>query len=57
MRRVQLHSRVDNVASVRVAEKAGYQREGTLRMAEQDGREAHDLAVYAMDGRRSVGRD
>ncbi|SIM71107.1 GNAT family N-acetyltransferase [Micromonospora cremea] len=48
MRRVQLHCRVDNVASLRVAEKAGYQREGTLRMAEQEGREAHDLAVFSM---------
>jgi RimJ/RimL family protein N-acetyltransferase len=48
MRRVQLRSRVDNVASLRVAEKAGYQREGTLRMAEQDGCEAHDLAVFSM---------
>jgi RimJ/RimL family protein N-acetyltransferase len=48
MRRVQLHSRVDNVASLRVAEKAGYQREGTLRMAEQEGCEAHDLAVFSM---------
>ena len=48
MRRVQLHARVDNVASLRVAEKAGYQREGTLRMAEWDGEEAHDLAVFSM---------
>ncbi|SCF12243.1 Protein N-acetyltransferase, RimJ/RimL family [Micromonospora coriariae] len=48
MRRVQLHCRVDNMASLRVAEKAGYQRETTLRMAEQDGREAHELAVFAM---------
>ncbi|MET8005592.1 GNAT family N-acetyltransferase [Nonomuraea glycinis] len=48
MRRVQLRSRVDNVASLRVAEKAGYQREGTLRMAEQEGCEAHDLAVFSM---------
>jgi len=48
MRRVQLHSRVDNVASLRVAEKAGYQREGTLRMAEQEGCEAYDLAVFSM---------
>jgi len=48
MRRVVLHSRVDNVASLRVAEKAGYQREGTLRVAEQEGCEAHDLAVFSM---------
>jgi RimJ/RimL family protein N-acetyltransferase len=48
MRRVQLHARVDNVASVRVAEKAGYQREGTLRMAEWQDGQAHDLAVFSM---------
>lgn len=48
MRRVQLHARPDNVASVRVAEKAGYQREGILRMAQWDGAEAHDLAVFSM---------
>ncbi len=48
MRRVQLHARPDNVASVRAAEKAGYRREGALRMAEWDGEEAHDLAVFSM---------
>jgi RimJ/RimL family protein N-acetyltransferase len=48
MRRVQLHVRLDNVASLRVAEKAGYQWEGTLRMADWDGKEAHDLAVFSM---------
>ncbi|MBM7491913.1 RimJ/RimL family protein N-acetyltransferase [Micromonospora luteifusca] len=48
MRRIQLHARVDNVASLRVAEKAGYQREGTLRMAEWDGEKDHDLAVFSM---------
>jgi [ribosomal protein S5]-alanine N-acetyltransferase len=30
-RRLQLHADVDNVASQRVAEKAGYRREGVLR--------------------------
>ncbi|GAB7036462.1 hypothetical protein JCM9533A_03090 [Catenuloplanes niger JCM 9533] len=48
MRRIQLHARLDNVASLRVAEKAGYHREGTLRMAEWDGEKAHDLAVFSM---------
>jgi RimJ/RimL family protein N-acetyltransferase len=48
MRRVQLHARLDNIASVRAAEKAGYQREGTVRIpAGQDG-PAHDLAVFSM---------
>jgi RimJ/RimL family protein N-acetyltransferase len=48
MRRVQLRTRLDNVASLRVAEKAGYQREGTLRMADWDGEAVHDLAVFSM---------
>ncbi|MGC4745196.1 GNAT family N-acetyltransferase [Micromonospora sp. DT201] len=48
MRRIQLRARVDNVASVRVAENAGYQREGTLRMADWDGEKGHDLAVFSM---------
>ncbi|MFC0006770.1 GNAT family N-acetyltransferase [Micromonospora siamensis] len=48
MRRVQLHARLDNIASLRVAEQAGYQREGTLRLAQWDGEEAHDLAVFSM---------
>jgi RimJ/RimL family protein N-acetyltransferase len=48
MRRVQLHARLDNVASVRVAEKAGYRREGTLRTADGEGGEVHDLGVYSM---------
>ncbi|MFI7106772.1 GNAT family N-acetyltransferase [Nonomuraea sp. NPDC050227] len=48
IRRVQLRSRIDNAASLRVAEKAGYQREGTVRVAERDGCEAHDLAVFSM---------
>lgn len=48
MRRVVLHARLDNAASIRVAEKAGYHREGTLRRADWDGEHAHDLAVFSM---------
>ncbi|MGX6604743.1 GNAT family N-acetyltransferase [Micromonosporaceae bacterium Da 78-11] len=48
MRRVELHSRVDNPASVRVAEKAGYRLVSTERIAEQDGCAAHDLSLFAM---------
>ncbi|MEU8329551.1 GNAT family N-acetyltransferase [Micromonospora sp. NPDC048839] len=48
MRRIQLRARLANVASLRVAEKAGYQREGTLRMADWDGEKAHDMAVFSM---------
>ncbi|MEU4621851.1 GNAT family protein [Actinoplanes sp. NPDC023801] len=48
MRRVQLHARTGNVASLRAAEKAGFQHEGTLRMAEWEDEAAHDLAVLSM---------
>ncbi|MFC3992350.1 GNAT family N-acetyltransferase [Actinoplanes siamensis] len=50
MRRVQLHARVDNVASLRAAEKAGFHREGTLRMAEWEDGQAYNLAVFSMIG-------
>lgn len=36
MRQVKLHARQDNAASVRVAEKAGYQWEGVVRVGTQD---------------------
>ena len=48
LRRVQLHARVDNVASLRAAERAGFHREGILRMAEWEDGKAHDLAVLSM---------
>ena len=48
MRRVQLHARVDNVASLRAAQRAGFQREGTLRMAEWEDGKAYDLALFSM---------
>jgi RimJ/RimL family protein N-acetyltransferase len=48
LRRVQVHVRTDNRASLRVADKAGYQREGTLRLAEWDDGQAYDLAVFSM---------
>ena len=43
-----LTANTDNVASVRVAEKAGFRREGTLRRAglEEDG--LHDQAVFSL---------
>lgn len=48
MQRVWLTANTDNIASVRVAEKAGFLREGTLRRAgaEEDG--LHDLAVFSL---------
>ena len=48
LRRIQVRARLDNTASLRAAEKAGYHREGTLRMAERDDGQSHDLAVFSM---------
>jgi RimJ/RimL family protein N-acetyltransferase len=48
VQRAWLTANTDNVASVRVAEKAGFRREGTLRRAglEDDG--LHDQAVFSL---------
>ena len=48
IQRAWLTASTGNVASVRVAEKAGFRREGTLRRAglEDDG--LHDLAVFSL---------
>jgi RimJ/RimL family protein N-acetyltransferase len=48
IQRAWLTANTDNVASVRVAEKARFRREGTLRRAglEDDG--LHDLAVFSL---------
>lgn len=48
MQRVWLTVNTDNPASLRVAEKSGFHREGTLRRAglEDDG--LHDLAVFSL---------
>jgi RimJ/RimL family protein N-acetyltransferase len=48
LQRAWLTANTDNLASVRVAEKAGFRREGTLRRAglEDDG--LHDLALFAL---------
>jgi RimJ/RimL family protein N-acetyltransferase len=48
IQRAWLTANVDNVASVRVAEKAGFHREGTLRRAamEEDG--LHDQAIFSL---------
>jgi RimJ/RimL family protein N-acetyltransferase len=48
LQRAWLTAATDNVASVRVAERAGLHREGTLRRAglEEDG--LHDLAVFSL---------
>ncbi len=48
VQRAWLTANTDNVASVRVAEKAGFRREGTLRRAglEDDG--LHDQALFSL---------
>ena len=48
LQRAWLTANTDNVASVRVAEKAGFRREGTLRRAgvEDDG--LHDQALFSL---------
>ena len=48
LQRVWLNVNTDNLASLRVAQKAGFAHEGTLRRAcmEEDG--LHDIAVLAL---------
>ncbi|WP_327090431.1 GNAT family N-acetyltransferase [Nonomuraea sp. NBC_01738] len=48
LRRIDLTANLDNAASLRVAEKAGFTREGVLRRAvlEDDG--PHDLAMFGL---------
>ncbi|MFI9558310.1 GNAT family N-acetyltransferase [Nonomuraea endophytica] len=48
LRRIDLTANLDNTASIRVAEKAGFTREGVLRAAvlEDDG--PHDLAMFGL---------
>ena len=49
-KRIQLRADVRNVASLRVAEKAGYRREGTLRAAGFNNRQNRriDYAVFSL---------
>jgi RimJ/RimL family protein N-acetyltransferase len=48
MQRIQLCAITDNRPSLRVAEKAGFQREGTLRRAQLEDDGLHDLAVFSL---------
>ena len=48
IQRAWLTANTDNVASVRVAEKAGFRREGTLRRAAVEDDGLHDLAVFSL---------
>lgn len=46
--RLDLHASVANAASIRVAERCGYVREGTLRKAWFRGPAREDLAVFSL---------
>lgn len=46
LRRVELRANLDNTASLRVAAKAGFTREGLLRAAEMEDDGPHDLVVF-----------
>jgi RimJ/RimL family protein N-acetyltransferase len=48
IQRVWLTMNTGNAASARVAEKAGFRREGTLRRAGRESDGLHDLAVYSL---------
>lgn len=48
LQRVSLTAVTGNIASVRVAEKAGFRREGTLRRAALEDGALHDLAVFSL---------
>jgi RimJ/RimL family protein N-acetyltransferase len=48
IQRAWLTANTDNLASVRVAEKAGFRREGTLRRAAREDDGLHDLAVFSL---------
>jgi ribosomal-protein-alanine N-acetyltransferase len=46
--RLDLYAAVSNAASMRVAERCGYVREGTLRRAWYRGPDREDLALYSL---------
>jgi RimJ/RimL family protein N-acetyltransferase len=48
IQRAWLTANTDNIASARVAEKAGFRREGTLRRAGKEDDGLNDLAVYSL---------
>jgi len=48
MQRIQLTAVTGNLPSLRVAEKAGFRREGTLRRAQLEDDGLHDLAVFSL---------
>ncbi|NJP94344.1 GNAT family N-acetyltransferase [Nonomuraea sp. FMUSA5-5] len=48
LRRIDLTARLDNLASLRVATKAGFTWEGVVRDAVVDGDGAHDLVLFGL---------
>jgi RimJ/RimL family protein N-acetyltransferase len=52
LERVELRITVENEASIRVAEKCGYEREGVLRSVHFKQGRRNDVAVYARLARR-----
>jgi RimJ/RimL family protein N-acetyltransferase len=48
IQRAWLTANTDNIASIRVAEKAGFRREGTMRRAAREDDGLHDLAVFSL---------
>ncbi|MEV8632654.1 GNAT family protein [Streptosporangium sp. NPDC051023] len=48
LRRIELRANVDNTASLRVAEKAGFVREGVLRAAAMEDDGPHDVVVFGL---------
>lgn len=48
LQRVELHCGVDNQASMRVAEKLGFEREGRLRHASRSAGDWYDVFLYAL---------
>jgi RimJ/RimL family protein N-acetyltransferase len=48
LQRIQLCAITENEPSLRVAEKAGFRREGTLRRAQLEDDGLHDLAVFSL---------
>jgi RimJ/RimL family protein N-acetyltransferase len=48
IQRAWLTANTDNVASIRVAEKAGFRREGTLRRAALEDDGLHDLVLFSL---------
>jgi RimJ/RimL family protein N-acetyltransferase len=48
IQRAFLTANTDNLASIRVAEKAGFHREGTMRRAGREDDGLHDMALFSL---------